>query len=70
MLVPGAGSVQLEMGFQHQHVLLWGGSPQKWVTPESSLPSGLSVLPGTEPKASDHEWKPLCTRKGISSLFL
>lgn len=61
--------MQLEMGLQHQRALLWVGSPQKRVTPESSLPSGLSVLPGTEPIASDHEWKPLCPRKGISSGF-
>lgn len=67
-LIPGAGSVQLEMGFQHQHVL-WVGSPQKWVTPESSLPSVLRVLLGMELISSDEEWKPLCPRKEISSDF-
>lgn len=67
------GSVQLEMGLQHQHVLLWvGSSRNRWweeAAPESSLPSGLSVLPGREPIASDHTWKPLCPRRGISFGF-
>lgn len=46
-----------------------GGLPQKWVTPESSLPSGLRVQLGLELIASDEEWRPLCPRKEISSVF-
>lgn len=67
------GSVQLEIGFQHYHVPLWMGfSWNGWwemAAPASSLPSGLSGQTEMELIASDHEWKPLCPRKGISSDF-